>query len=111
MLEEVDEDPADLEETDSDKEEAGGFNEDAGGFDEKEGGFNEEGEVFDEEEVAQDSDFERRGKDSDIDGVVYKEGENIGKAGEMRNSKDFGLEHVPNMQEEPSIIDSMSLND
>ena len=61
--------------------------------------------------VVQDGDFERRGKDSDVDGAVYKEGENIGKEGEMRNSKDFGLEHVPNMQEEPSIIDSVSLND
>ena len=135
---EVDEDLADLEETDSDEEEAGGFNEDAGGFEEKEGGFNKEGEVFDEKEVVQDSDFERRGKDSDVDGVVYKEGEkvgkevaqdsdferrgkdsdvdgavykegeNVGKEGKMRNSEDFGLQHVTNMQEEPSIIDSVS---
>ena len=107
----MDEDLADLEETDSDEEEAGGFNEDAGGFDEKEGGFNKEGEVFDEKEVVQDSDFERRGKDSDVDGVVYKEGENVGKEGKMRNSEDFGLQHVTNMQEELSIIDSVSLSD
>ena len=53
----------------------------------------------------------RGGKDSDVDGVVYKEGENVGKEGKMRNSEDFGLEHVTNMQEELSIIDSMSLSD
>ena len=47
---------------------------------------------------------------------MYKERENVGEEGEMpgiwddldsvRNSEDFGQEHVSNMQEEPSIIDS-----
>ena len=87
---EVNEVAADPEETDSNEEEAGNFDEDVGGFDEEEGGgfnkegeqhFNNEGGVFSTEEVAQDSNLERRGKDTD--GIVHVEGEKVGKECEM----------------------------
>ena len=69
--------------------------------------------------MAKDGDFGRRSED--VDGVMCMESQKVSEECEMpgmwddngpvRNSKDSGLERVSSMQEEPSMIDSVSPND
>jgi hypothetical protein len=97
---EVDGMVTDPEETGSDEEleEAASSSfdrEDMGCFDEEEGGDLNEGRNFGEEEA---------GKECQMPGVWNK-------VGSVQNSEDSGLEDVPNVQEEPSIIDSVSSSD
>jgi hypothetical protein len=96
--------PDDPKGADSNEEEAGAFDEKAGGFDD------EEGELSGEEEVAKDIDLGRRGENVDsIEGEKIVEMPDLwDNLSSVKKSEGSGLEHIPIMQEELSMIDSMS---